>query len=138
MITTEDLSYAIVQVVHNFGAIAVVGGATFALFPATQSIALHRKLAWLVGFGWTTQAMSGMGFAAISYHFYDKLPDIHGIAMAALLIKMLCAAFGISIVIIYLRFSATLAKERRHQTWQLLTALGIIALTAAAFLRWFS
>jgi len=138
MITTEDLSYAMVQVVHNFGAIAVVGGATFALFPAAQSIALHRKLAWIVGFGWTTQAMSGMCFAAISYHFYAKLPDIHGIAMAALLIKILCAAFGISIAIIYLRFSATLTKERRYLTWQLLTALGIIALTAAAFLRWFS
>ena len=134
----ENLCYSVAQVVHNFGAVAVVGGATFALFPATQTAATHRKLAWLVGFGWVAQAMSGMSFAAISYYYYGKLPDIHGIAMAALLIKMLCAVSGLSIVILYLRYSATLAIEHRHLAWQLLTALGIIALTAAAFFRWFS
>ena len=134
----ENLYYSVAQVAHNFGAVAVVGGATFALFPATQTAATHRKLAWLVGFGWVAQAMSGMSFAAVSYHYYDKLPDIHGIAMAALLIKMLCAVSGLTIVILYLHYSATWAIERWLLAWQLLTALGIIALTAAAFLRWFS
>ncbi|MEO6421964.1 MAG: hypothetical protein ABIR84_04585 [Candidatus Nitrotoga sp.] len=134
----ENLSYAVVQVIHNFGAVAVVGGAAFALFLGTAIAALHRKLAWLVGLGWAAQAISGMGFATVSYLYYDKLPDIHGIAMVALLIKMLCAVFGVTIVIIYLRYSATLAIERRHLAWQLLTALGLTALTAAAFLRWFS
>ena len=134
----ENLCYSVAQVVHNFGAVAVVGGATFTLFPATQTIATHRILAWLVGFGWVAQAMSGMSFAAISYYYYGKLPDIHGIAMAALLIKMLCAVSGLSIVILYLHYSAKLTIEHRHLAWQLLTVLGIIALTAAAFLRWFS
>ena len=134
----ENLSYAVVQVVHNFGAVAVVGGAAFALYPGTATAALHRKLAWLVGFGWTAQALSGMGFAAVSYHFYVKLPDIHGIAIAALFIKMLCAVSGVSIAIIYLRYSAILTIECRHLAWQLLGALGLTALTAAAFLRWFS
>lgn len=138
MIAMENLSYAVVQVVHNFGAVAVVGGTAFALYPGTATAALYRKLAWLVGFGWTAQAISGMGFAAVSYHYYDKLPDIHGIAMAALLIKMLCAISGVSIVIIYLRYSANFAIECRHLAWQLLAALGVTALTAAAFLRWFS
>mgnify|MGYP003385366813 CR=1 FL=1 len=81
--------------------------------------------------------MSGMGFAAVSYYYYDKLPDIHGIAMAALLIKMLCAVFGVSIVIIYLCYSATLAIERQYLAWLLLAALGLTALPATAFLRWF-
>jgi hypothetical protein len=134
----ENLCYSVAQVAHNFGAVAVVGGATFALYPATQTADTHYKLAWLVGFGWAAQAMSGMNFAAISYHYYDKLPDIHGIAMAALLIKIICAVFGLSIVILYLRYSDKLAIERRLLAWQLLTSLGIIALTAAAFLRWFS
>lgn len=138
MITMENLNYAIVQVVHNFGAVSVMGGAAFALYPGTATSALHRKLAWLVGFGWTAQAISGMTFAAVSYHYYDKLPDIHGIAMAALLIKMICAIFGLSIVIIYLRYSSNLTIEHRHLAWQLLAALGLTALTAAAFLRWFS
>ncbi|BBJ24196.1 hypothetical protein [Candidatus Nitrotoga sp. AM1P] len=132
----ENLSYALVQVVHNFGAVAVMGGAAFALCLGT--VALYRKLAWLVGFGWMAQAMSGMSFAAVSYHYYGKLPDIHGIAMTALLIKMLCAVSGVSIVIIYLRYSTNLTIERQHLAWQLLAALGLIALTAAAFLRWFS
>jgi len=132
----ENLSYAVVQVVHNFGAVAVMGGAAFALYPGTA--ALHRKLAWLVGFGWITQAMSGMSFAAVSYHYYGKLPDIHDIAMSALLIKMLCAILGVSIVIIYLRYSTKLTIKRRRLAWQLLTTLGLTALTAAAFLRWFS
>ena len=91
-----------------------------------------------MGSGWAAQAISGMSFAAISYHYYGKLPDIHGIAMAALLIKMLCAVSGLSIVILYLRYSATLVIERRLLAWQLLASLSIIALTAAAFLRWFS
>jgi len=133
----ENLSYAVVQVVHNFGAVAVVGGAVVALYSGATA-ALHHKLAWLVGFGWTAQAISGMGFAAVSYYYYDQFPDIHDIAMAALLIKMSCAVFGVSLVIIYLRYSATLAIERRHLIWILLAALGITALTAAAFLRWFS
>ena len=132
----ENLSYAVVQVMHNFGAVAVMGGAAFALFPGTT--ALHRKLAWLVGLGWITQAMSGMSFAAVSYYYYGKLPDIHDIAMTALLTKMLCAVFGVSIVIIYIRYSTNLTIERRRLTWQLLTTLGLTALTAAAFLRWFS
>ncbi|MCE9550532.1 MAG: hypothetical protein K8R50_05935 [Betaproteobacteria bacterium] len=135
----ENLCYSVAQVVHNFGAIAVVGGATVALYPAIRTAATHRKLAWLVGFGWGAQAMSGMSFAAISYHYYDKFPDLHGIAMAALLIKMLCAVSGLSIVILYLRYSTSLATERRLLlAWQVLASLGIIALTAAAFLRWFS
>lgn len=133
----ENLSYAVVQVVHNFGAVAVVGGAVVALCSGATA-ALHHKLAWLVGFGWTAQAISGMGFAAVSYYYYDQFPDIHDIAMVALLIKMSCAVFGVSLVIIYLRYSATLAIERRHLAWLLLTVLGLTALTAAAFLRWFS
>lgn len=138
MFTLENLCYSVAQVAHNFGAVAVVGGAAFASYPATQTAATHRKLAWLVGSGWAAQAMSGLSFAAISYYYYDKLPDLHGIAMAALLIKMLCAVSGLSITILYLRYTARLATEHQHLTWQLLTALGIIALTAAAFLRWFS
>ncbi|MFZ1548423.1 MAG: hypothetical protein WAT12_15245 [Candidatus Nitrotoga sp.] len=133
----ENLSYAVVQVVHNFGAVAVVGGAAFALYSGVTA-ALHHKLAWLVGLGWAAQAISGMGFAAVSYHYYDKLPDIHGIAMAALLIKMLCVVFGVGIVIVYLHYSATFTIKRRHLAWLLLVALGLTALTAAAFLRWFS
>lgn len=138
MISLENLDYSIVQVIHNFGAAAVVGGAVFALFPAAQTAPIQRKLAWLVGSGWTVQALSGMGFAVVSYYFYGKLPDIHGIALAALLIKMLCAVCGFSIVAIYLRYATGWTAGKRRIAWQLLIALCVTALAAAAFLRWFA
>jgi hypothetical protein len=138
VIALENLDYSIVQVMHNFGAAAVVGGAVFALYPAAQAVSVQRKFAWLVGTGWAVQALSGMGFAMVSYHFYGKLPDIHGIALAALLIKMLCAVCGFSIAAIYLRNAGGWTAEQRRIAWQLLIALGVTALTAAAFLRWFA
>lgn len=138
MIALENLDYSVVQVVHNFGAAAVVGGAVFALYPAAQAVSVQRKLAWLVGTGWAVQALSGMGFAVVSYYFYEKLPDIHGIALAALLIKMLCAVCGFSIAAIYLRYAAGWTAGQHRVAWQLLIALGVTALTAAAFLRWFA
>lgn len=138
MIDPQNLSYAIVQVVHNFGAVAIVGGTAFVLYMAPQPVPLQRKFAWLVGFGWGTQALSGMVFGAISYHYYGKFPDIHSIAIAALVVKMLCAVLGLSTVALYLRYADGWTDRRCHLAWQMLFALGATALTAAAFLRWFS
>ncbi|MDP2760267.1 MAG: hypothetical protein Q8O64_07660 [Sideroxyarcus sp.] len=138
MIDLQNLGYAIVQVVHNFGATAVVGGAAFMLYMAPQPVPLQRKFAWLVGFGWGTQALSGMAFGAISYHYYGKFPDIHSIAIAALVVKMLCAVLGLSTVALYLRYADGWAGRQRHVVWRILFALGATALSAAAFLRWFS
>jgi len=134
----QDLGYAIVQVVHNFGAAAVVGGAAFMLYMAPQPAPLQRKLAWLIGFGWGTQALSGMVFGAISYYYYGKFPDIHDIAIAALAVKMLCVVSGLSLVALYLRYADSWTDRQRRIAWQMLFALGATALTAAAFLRWFS
>ncbi len=134
----EGLSYAVVQVVHNFGAVAIVGGAVFALFPATQPAAIQRSLAWLVGLGWMVQGLSGMVFGATSYYFYGQLPDIHGIATAALVIKVICAATGFTTAALYLWQGQAWSVEKRRAAWKLLIALGVTALTAAAFLRWLS
>jgi hypothetical protein len=138
MMTLQNLGYAIVQVVHNFGAVAIVGGAAFMVFTAPQPATLQRKFAWLVGSGWGAQALSGMAFGAISYYYYGKFPDIHGIAIAALAIKMLCAVSGLSTVALYLRYAGGWSDRQRHTAWQFLFTLGAIALTCAAFLRWFS
>lgn len=134
----QDLGYAVVQVAHNFGAVAVVGGAAFMLYMAPQPAPLQRKLAWLVGSGWGAQVLSGMAFGAISHYYYGKFPDIHGIAIVALIVKMLCAVSGLSMVALYLRYADGWAERQRHIAWQILFSLGAIALTAAAFLRWFS
>jgi len=134
----QDLGYALVQVAHNFGAVAIVGGAAFMLFMAPQPGSMQRKFAWLVGLGWGTQALSGMAFGAISYHYYGSFPDIHGIAIAALAVKMLCVASGLFLVALYLRYAGNWPDQRRHNAWLILFTLGAIALTSAAFLRWFS
>ena len=138
MIDLQDLGYAIVQVVHNFGAAAVVGGAAFMLYMAPQPALMQRKFIWLAGFGWSAQALTGMAFGTISYYYYGKFPDIHGIAIAALVVKMLCAVSGLTMVALYLRYADGWADRQRHIAWQILFALGATALTAAAFLRWFS
>jgi len=138
LIDLQDLGYAVVQVVHNFGATTVVGGAAFMLYMAPQPASLQRKFAWLVGFGWGTQALSGMAFGTISYYNYGRFPDLHGIAIAALIVKMLCAMSGLAMVALYLHYADGWADRQRHIAWQILFALGATALTAAAFLRWFS
>ncbi|MDH4284881.1 MAG: hypothetical protein OEV35_06140 [Gallionellaceae bacterium] len=137
MASLQDFGYAMVQVVHNFGAVAVVGGAIAGLY-AEKPGSLRRKFAWLTGIGWAAQASSGAGFGAISYYYYGQFPDIHGIAIAALIVKMLCAATGFVTAAFYLRYAASWPIRMQRAAWQLLVVLGTVALTAAAFLRWFS
>lgn len=130
----QSLSYASTQVVHNFGAVAVVGGAACAL--ASHDARAQRRLTWLILIGWAVQAASGATFGAISFYNYGRFPDIHGIAIVALGIKMTCAALGFFLAAwaLYARPSAV---ARRRGLFVLL-GFGALALTSAAVLRWFS
>ncbi len=65
-------------------------------------------------------------------------PDIHGIAVAALLIEMVCAAARFMLTAAYLYRGAGWRERVQQATWRALAALAATALTAAAFLRWFS
>ena len=134
----QNLAYALTQVAHNFGAVAVAGGAVFARWPARQARDTRRRLAWLVLAGWALQAASGAGFGAVSYAYYGRFPDIHGIAVAALLTKMACAAAGLVLGAAYLKLESGWPEARRDAAWTGLAALAAAALAAAAFLRWFS
>ena len=91
----HDLAYALDQVVHNFGAVAVTAGSAAARWSQPPGAA-RRRLAWLVLSGWAVQAASGASFGTISYLTFGRLPDIHGIAVAALLLKVACAIAGAS------------------------------------------
>ncbi|MHB1100075.1 MAG: hypothetical protein ACYCZR_11015 [Burkholderiales bacterium] len=126
----QNLAYAIDQSIHNLGAVSVTGGAILALL----SGAARRKLAWLVLSGWAVQGMTGALFGVLSYAFYGHLPDIAGIAVDALAIKMACAASGFFIAAFYLRQ----ARTESMNFWRIEALLAIAALTAASFLRWFS
>ncbi|OGS93249.1 MAG: hypothetical protein A2061_02290 [Gallionellales bacterium GWA2_59_43] len=142
MNTVQNLAYSAVQVVHNFGAVATVGGSVTAMLAPPES---RKKLAWLAFAGWSTQAISGPTFGMVSYYYYGRFPDISGVAIAALTIKILCVAAGVMLVAAYLcpcaRYltSCTSCMERfRSLVWPASTILAATALSAAAFLRWFS
>ncbi|SFW14056.1 hypothetical protein [Nitrosovibrio sp. Nv17] len=133
----ENLSYALVQVVHNFGAAAVTGGAVWGLHPALGP-AFQRRLVWVIGLSWGAQALSGAGFGTVSYYYYGQFPELSGVAFAALLTKILCAMGGVVVSVAYLRRADGWSEARRHAAWKLLTGLGTTALAAAAFLRWYA
>ena len=136
MSNAQNLTYAVVQVVHNFGAMATVGGSLAAI--RFRGPATGVKLARLALGGWVTQGASGAAFGAVSYYFYHQLPDIAGIAIAALFIKMACVTIGITLLSAYLLRSGNWQEGTRQNAWLASSALAITALTAAAFLRWFS
>lgn len=136
MSSAQNLSYAAIQVVHNFGAVAVVAGSLIAL--KWHERAMRRKLAQLVLLGWLTQAATGATFGLTTYYYYHELPDISGIATYALGIKMLCATLGILMLAAYLRWGRDWKEQRLDRLWFASSALAVTALSSAAFLRWFS
>lgn len=132
----QNLSYAAIQIVHNFGAVAVVGSTFSALWPGLAG--RRKRLAWIALAGWAAQAASGAAFGGVSWLYYGRFPDLHGIAVAALLIKMTCAASGFVLAAAYLYRGIGWSERARQAIWRALASLAAMALTAAAFLRWFS
>lgn len=132
----QNLAYALTQVAHNFGAVAVVAGPLYVVCAGRPE--RERRVLWLVLSGWGVQIASGVLFGLVSFHFYGQLPDIHGIAVAALSVKVLCALAAVALAAMSLRLRAAPGDRRAARAWLTLAALGMTALTAAAFLRWFS
>lgn len=132
----QNLAYASIQVVHNFGAVAVVGSATYGLWSGPGQ--MRKPLAWIMLAGWAAQAVSGGAFGAVSWLYYGRFPDIHGIAVAALLIKMACVAVGFMLAAAYLYRGIRWSERVQQAAWSALATLAATALSAAAFLRWFS
>ena len=103
-----------------------------------DNLALKQKLAWLVFVGWIAQACSGLTFGAISVYYYGETPDLHSTAQVAFIIKLICAVSAGSLALFYIKRAKSWTGKGRCRAWCALTAFGVIALTAAAFLRWFS
>lgn len=142
MSAAQNLAYSAVQIVHNFGAVATLGGSIAAMLVPSRA---RRKLAWLTLAGWSTQAVSGPAFGMVSYYYHQRFPDIAGIAIIALMIKIACVALGFTLVAAYLcpceRYLTSCAnclEQLRSRVWPASTLLAATALTAAAFLRWFA
>lgn len=132
----QNLAYAVIQIVHNFGAAAVVGSAAYALWPGQDG--MRKPLAWIMLAGWAVQAASGGAFGGVSWFYYGRFPDIHGIAIAALMIKLGCAFVGFVLAAAYLYRGSAWSERAQQIAWYVLATLAATALTAAAFLRWFS
>ena len=132
-----DTAYALVQVVHNFGAVAVVGGPAAAWLWTREHVLAPRLFAWLVGCGWAFQALSGAAFGLTSWLSRGELPEVTGIARYALFTKVACAVIGFALAscILFSRGQRSFCRER--WIWAILFALGAEAISAAAFLRWF-
>jgi hypothetical protein len=134
----QNLAYALVQLAHNFGAVAVTGGAVAGWLRQRNGTAQAAGLLWLVLAGWTLQAASGAGFGLISFAYYGQFPDLHGIAVAALVVKLSCAAAALLLSFLLLKFAGAWPAARRQYAWGALVGLAATALSAAAFLRWFA
>ncbi|HMK91080.1 MAG TPA: hypothetical protein VK446_15780 [Methylocystis sp.] len=131
----DNALYAAAQVIHNFGAVAATALpiAVVRLRPAT---ALLPRIAWIALVAWLFQIASGAGFGAVSYFVVGELPEIHNLALAALLVKIACALIALLLVVAILAGPAARAESRG--IWTGLAACGSIALFSAAILRWFS
>jgi hypothetical protein len=133
----ENLAYALIQVAHNFGAVALLGGAAFALWPSSR-LEYARTFGWLILGGWGVQIASGVLFGLTSLYYYGETPDLSAVAITALVVKVTAAMMGFVLAAFYLRRGKEWGHESVMRTFQGLAALGAVALTAAAFLRWFS
>jgi hypothetical protein len=133
----ENLAYALIQVVHNFGAAAVLGGALFALWPVPR-LEYGRPFARLILLGWGAQIASGGLFGLTSLYYYGETPDLSGIAVTALAVKVAAAIAGFLLAALYLMRGREWSRASVKRSFHTLAALGAVALTAAAFLRWFS
>ena len=129
----QNLIYALIQVIHNFGAASIVGIAATAL---CQPALRHRLAAWVAAV-WALQGMSGITFGITTFAYEGHLPDIHGIAVFAVSLKIACVIFSF-ILALLLYAKAEWDAKRQLFVWRILFALGLLALAAAAFLRWFS
>ena len=134
----QNLAYALVQVVHNFGAAAVVGAAIIGRWSLQHNLGPKKMLAWLVLIGWITQGLSGAGFGAVSFYYYGQFPEIFGVAVIALVVKMACTIGGVILAGTYLCCGSVWPVARQNLLWNVLVVLGATALSAAAFLRWYS
>ena len=134
----QNLIYALIQVIHNFGAVVVVGSAASALWLVHDNAVARQRLSIIMALAWAIQAASGALFGITTYYFDKNLPDIHGIAVDALLVKITCVVAGFALAVSYRKIGSGWIKSNQDFAWRGLLSLGVIALAAAAFLRWFS
>jgi hypothetical protein len=132
-----NLIYTCVQLVHNFGAVTVVGSPAVALWLGNDHQVTQRRLAWLMALGWAAQGASGAGFGLTSLYLKGHLPEVTGVALEALSVKIACALIGFGLAAVYLRTGFGWSSRSQLRLRQVMLGLAVSALSAAAFLRWY-
>jgi hypothetical protein len=132
----ENLIYTCVQIAHNFGAVAVVGSPIAGWWLERRKLVV-RGLAFLALLGWLVQGASGIGFAATSYFLKGALPEVTGIALGALLVKVSATVLGSTAAGLIWRKGKDWQTRSRIILWQSQLIVAFSALMAAAFLRWY-
>jgi hypothetical protein len=131
----DNTLYAGVQIAHNFGAVAAVGLPLAALRYAATGAALLRTYRLALA-AWLVQIASGVGFGLVSHFVVGELPQISGAALAALYIKISCAA--VSVLLLAALVSGRGRAIPDKAALASLAGLASLALFSAAILRWFS
>jgi hypothetical protein len=135
-----ELVYTLVQAVHNLGAVAVVASPAVGLGLRGRggtSAASERLLAWILLAAWGLQGASGAGFAAASYGLKGALPEVAGVALIALVVKVAATAAGVTLGAGLLWARRLAGGRPRAVAWGLGLGLAVAALLAAAPLRWY-
>lgn len=134
----DNTAYALVQAAHNLGAALALGSAWTGRVQA-RSVNSHAAAAlpWVLA-AWLAQIATGALFGGMSLYFYGGFPDIHGIAAAALAVKIACATTGAVLAVAFWNRHRRGGLQPAQRAWDALITLAVIALVAAAFLRWFS
>jgi hypothetical protein len=132
-----ELVYALVQVVHNLGAVVVVASPAAALWRRGGEAMAERRLAWVLLAAWGLQAASGAGFAAASYGLKGQLPEVAGVALGALATKVAATVAGCALAAALLATGRRAGARTRTVLWSVCLLPAAAALTAAAFLRWY-
>lgn len=135
-----DLIYALIQLGHNLGAVAVAGIPVAALVGERLETPTSRRLLLGLAVAWGVQAASGAGFALASLGLKGALPEVQGIALAALSVKIAATVLGLGAAALTAWRARTwnnraAAARRRFFRFELIVAL--VAFVAAAFLRWY-
>jgi hypothetical protein len=133
----NELVYTCVQAFHNLGAAAVVASPALALGVRGRNGATERRLAWALLLAWGLQAASGAGFAAASYGLKGALPEVTGIALAALVVKLAATFCGFTLAAGLLWLRGLTSPRSRATVWSVCLGLALAALLAAAPLRWY-
>src|SRR3989454_2926897 len=129
-----SLVYLGVQIVHNVGAVAVVGSPAVAWWFAGDNPAAQCRLAWLLVIGWAAQGASGAGFGMTSGILKGQFPEISGVALIALVAKIACVTCGFAVGILYLNMASRWSVGTRLKVWQGMLALAGTGPSAAALL----